>query len=165
MVDLVGQYSKIKSEIDNAIQNVIQSSAFINGPEVKEFKVELANYLYAKHVTPCGNGTDALQIALMSLNLQPGDEVIVPDFTFIATAEVAAVLGLKPVFVDVDIDTFNIIPGKIEQAITGKTKAIIPVHLYGQCAPMNEIMHIAKNHNLYVIEDNAQSLGDRKSVV
>lgn len=159
MVDLVGQYQKIKPEIDSAIQDVILQSAFINGTDVKEFRVALAEYNRVKHVIGCGNGTDALQIALMALGLQPGDAVIVPDFTFIATAEVVAVLGLKPQIIDVDPDTFMIQPENIEKAITPATKAIIPVHLFGQCAPMKEIMEIAKKHKLFVIEDTAQAIG------
>ncbi|HRX32409.1 MAG TPA: DegT/DnrJ/EryC1/StrS family aminotransferase, partial [Tenuifilaceae bacterium] len=150
---------KIKPEIDLAIQQVIDSSAFIKGAEVRLFEEELAHYLGVKHVIGCANGTDALQIALMALNLKPGDEVITPDFTFIATVEVVALLGLKPVIVDVDPQTFTIDPEKLEKAITPKTKAIIPVHLFGQCANMDEIMRIANNHNLYVIEDTAQAVG------
>lgn len=159
MCDLKGQYLKIKPEIDLAIQQVIDSSAFIKGAEVRLFEEELAHYLGVKHVIGCANGTDALQIALMALNLKPGDEVITPDFTFIATVEVVALLGLKPVIVDVDPQTFTIDPEKLEKAITPKTKAIIPVHLFGQCANMDEIMRIANNHNLYVIEDTAQAVG------
>lgn len=159
MVDLVSQYDEIKSEVNEAITNVIEKAQFINGPEVKEFQNELENYLGVKHVIPCANGTDALQIALMSLGVNPGDEVITPSFTFIATTEVIALLGIKPVFVDVDKDTFCIDPSKIEAAITPKTKAIIPVHLYGQASNMNEIMELAKKHNLSVIEDNAQAIG------
>lgn len=159
MVDLVSQYDEIKSEVNEAITNVIEKAQFINGPEVKEFQNELENYLGVKHVIPCANGTDALQIALMSLGVNPGDEVITPSFTFIATTEVIALLGIKPVFVDVDKDTFCIDPSKIEAAITPKTKAIIPVHLYGQASNMNEIMELAKKHHLSVIEDNAQAIG------
>lgn len=159
MVDLQGQYLRLKIDIDQAIGEVIQSAAFINGPQVKEFAAKLENYLRCKKVIPCANGTDALQIALMALKLQPGDEVIVPDFTFIATAEVIALLGLKPVFVDVDEETFLIDTNKISKAISPKTKVIIPVHLYGQCANMEEIMDLAEKHNLYVIEDNAQAIG------
>lgn len=158
MVDLKGQYEKIKSEVDTAISKVVQSAAFINGPEVHTFQKELESYLNVKHVIPCANGTDALQIALMALDLQPGDEVITTDFTFIATVEVVALLGLKPVLVDVDPDTFNIDPEAVKKAITSKTKAIVPVHLFGQCAPMEELMQIAKEHNLYVIEDSAQAI-------
>jgi dTDP-4-amino-4,6-dideoxygalactose transaminase len=159
MVDLLNQYKKIKPEIDNAINNVLESTKFINGDEVQLFEKELAQYLNVKHVITCGNGTDALQLALMALNLSPGDEVITADFTFVATAEVIALLGLKPVFVDVDENTFTIIPELIEKAITEKTKVIIPVHLFGQTAGMGKIMAIAKKHNLHVIEDAAQALG------
>lgn len=159
MVDLNGQYQKIKAEIDAEIQKVIDSTAFINGPVVKEFAQNLADYLKVKHVIPCGNGTDALQIALMALELKPGDEVITPDFTFISTVEVMKVLGLQPVYVDVDKDTFNLDPQLLEKAITKKTKAVIPVHLFGQCTNMDEIMQIAGKHNLFVIEDAAQAIG------
>lgn len=159
MVDLQGQYLRLKKEIDQAIGEVIQSAAFINGPQVKDFAAKLANYLQCKKVIPCANGTDALQIALMALKLEPGDEVIVPDFTFIATAEVIALLGLKPIFVDVDEETFLIDTEKLSQVISPKTKVIIPVHLYGQCANMEEIMNLAEKHKLYVIEDNAQAIG------
>ncbi|MCK9292098.1 MAG: DegT/DnrJ/EryC1/StrS family aminotransferase [Bacteroidales bacterium] len=159
MVDLVGQYYKIKDEVDAAIQDVIASAAFINGPAVKAFQSDLEHYLNIKHVIPCGNGTDALQVALMALGLQPGDEVITTTFTFIATAEVIALLKLRPVLVDVCPNTFNIDPHAIEKAITSKTKAIIPVHLFGQCADMDRIMAIADTHNLFVIEDAAQALG------
>lgn len=159
MVDLVGQYQKIKPEIDAAIQEVVESAFFINGPQVKQFQTNLENYLGVKHVIPCGNGTDALQVALMALDLKPGDEVITTSFTFIATAEVIALLKLTPVLVDVDPDTFNIDPQAIEHAITDKTRAIIPVHLFGQCADMHAIMEIAKKHELFVIEDTAQAIG------
>jgi UDP-2-acetamido-2-deoxy-ribo-hexuluronate aminotransferase len=159
MVDLYSQYLNIKSEVDNSIQEVIESSAFINGPQVKEFRNELKNYLGCKHVAACGNGTDALQIALMALNLSPGDEVIVPDFTFIATAEVIALLKLKPVFVDIDPDTFLMDLSEVEKKITLKTKAIIPVHLYGQCVDMDALMALSEKYNLSVIEDNAQAIG------
>ena len=159
MVDLVAQYQTMKTEIDAAIANVISSAQFINGTEVKSFKGELEEYLGVKHVIPCANGTDALQIALMGLGLKPGDEVITHSYTYIATTEVIALLGLKPVFVDVDPETFCIDISKIEAAITEKTKAIVPVHLYGQAAPMHEIMEIANKHNLFVIEDNAQAIG------
>ena len=159
MVDLKGQYKKIQTQINNSIENVINSTAFINGPEVKSFQNNLEKYLEAKHVIPCGNGTDALQISLMSLDLKPGDEIITPDFTFIATAEVIAFLGLKPVFVDVEPDSFNISPDSIKKSLSTKTKAIVPVHLFGQCANMNEINNIAKENNLFVIEDAAQALG------
>jgi UDP-2-acetamido-2-deoxy-ribo-hexuluronate aminotransferase len=159
MVDLVAQYQTIKTEVDAAIQDVVTKAQFINGPEVKNFEKELATYLKANEVIPVANGTDALQIALMALGLEPGDEVITPSFTYIATTEVMALLRLKPIFVDVDPDTFCIDHNKIEEAITPKTKAIVPVHLYGQSAAMNEIMAIAKKHNLFVVEDNAQAIG------
>jgi UDP-2-acetamido-2-deoxy-ribo-hexuluronate aminotransferase len=159
MVDLKQQYQTIKPEIDAAISQVIESAAFINGPQVQSFATALEKYNQVKHVIPCANGTDALQIALMALDLQPGDEVITPSFTFIATTEVVALLKLKPVFVDVDPKTFCIDAAAIEKAITPKTKAIIPVHLYGHAANMEEIMKIAEAHNLYIIEDNAQGIG------
>ena len=159
MVDLKSQYKKIKSAVDKAIGDVIESAQFINGPEVKSFESELESYLDTKHVIPCANGTDALQISLMALDLKPGDEVITPSFTFIATTEVIALLGLKPVFIDVKKDTFCMDASQIENAITDKTKAIVPVHLYGQAADMGEIMRIADKHNLPVIEDNAQAIG------
>lgn len=159
MVDLVSQYEKIKPAIDSAILEVIQNAQFINGPEVVAFQEELQQYLGVKHVIPCANGTDALQIAMMALDLKPGDEVITPSFTYIATTEVIALLGLKPVFVEVNKDTFCVDAEAIEKAITPKTKAIVPVHLYGQAADMNAIMEIAKKHNLFVIEDNAQAIG------
>jgi dTDP-4-amino-4,6-dideoxygalactose transaminase len=159
MVDLVSQYHKIKDEVDEALQGVMNSAAFINGPEVQSFKKELAEYLNVKHVIPCANGTDALQIAMMALGLKPGDEVIAPTFTFVATAEVIALLGLTPVLVDVDPDTMVIDPKAIRNAITPKTKAIVPVHLFGQCANMVEIQKIAKEHGLVVIEDTAQAIG------
>lgn len=159
MVDLKSQYEKIKTEVDAAIQNVLDNTAFINGPEVKAFQTELEQYLGVKHVIPCANGTDALQIAMMALDLKPGDEVITADFTYVATAEVIALLGLKPVLVDVVPDTFEIDIQAIEKAITPKTKAIVPVHLFGQCADMDAIMALAKKHNLYVIEDTAQAIG------
>lgn len=159
MVDLISQYEKIKPAVDSAIEQILMSAQFINGPDVKAFQAELESYLGVKHVIPCANGTDALQIALMALGLKPGDEVITPSFTFIATTEVIALLGLKPVFVDVDRDTFCIDPAQIEAAITDKTKAIVPVHLYGQAANMEEIMAIADKHNLFVVEDNAQAIG------
>ena len=159
MVDLKGQYIKIKSEIDAAIQNVIQNTAFINGPEVKSFKSDLERYLDGSHVIPCANGTDALQIAMMALQLKPGDEVITADFTYVATAEVIGLLGLKPVLVDVKPDTFTIDPELVAKAITPKTRAIVPVHLFGQCADMETLNTIADLHNLYIIEDNAQALG------
>lgn len=159
MVDLKSQYAKIKADVDSAMQNVLDHSIFINGPEVKSFQADLEKYLGVKHVIPCANGTDALQIALMSLGLQPGDEVITSDFTFAATVEVVGLLNLKHVLVDVDPDTFCISVEAIRKAITPKTKAIIPVHLFGQCANMDEIMKIAEEHDLYVIEDNAQAIG------
>jgi dTDP-4-amino-4,6-dideoxygalactose transaminase len=159
MVDLISQYQKIKPAIDSAIMNVIENAQFINGPEVSSFQSELESYLGVKHVIPCANGTDALQIALMALDLKPGDEIITPSFTYIATTEVMALLGLKPIFVEVDKDTFCIDPTVIEAAITSKTKAIVPVHLYGQAANMDAINKIAKKHNLFVIEDNAQAIG------
>lgn len=159
MVDTHTQYNKIKSEIDKAVIGVLESSAFINGKPVQQFSENLSAYLNVKHTIPCGNGTDALQIAMMALGLQPGDEIITPSFTYIATTEVIALLRLTPVFVEVDPKTFCIDPAAIEKAITAKTKAIVPVHLYGQAAPMEEIMEIAARHNLFVIEDNAQALG------
>jgi UDP-2-acetamido-2-deoxy-ribo-hexuluronate aminotransferase len=159
MVDLNSQYLKLKDEINLAIQKVIDDSAFINGPQVKEFTTNLSSFLGVKHTIGCANGTDALQIALMALDLKPGDEVISPDFTFIATVEVIALLGLKPILIDVDPNTFTINPDAIRKAITPKTKAIVPVHLFGLCADMAEIMKIAKEFNLAVVEDNAQALG------
>ena len=159
MVDLKGQYEKIKEEVNSSILNVLDSTAYINGPEVKAFQSELEAYLGVKHVIPCANGTDALQIAMMGLGLQPGDEVITADFTFAATVEVIALLGLTPVLVDVNPDDFNIDISAIEKAITPKTKAIVPVHLFGQCANMDAVMDLAKKHNLFVIEDNAQAIG------
>lgn len=159
MVDLQSQYYKIKSDVDNAVLNVLDSAAFINGPEVKSFQTELETYLDVKHVIPCANGTDALQIALMALDLQEGDEVITADFTFAATVEVIHLLKLKSVLVDVDYETFTMDVEKLKAAITPKTRAIIPVHLFGQCANMEEILKVAKQHNLAVIEDNAQAIG------
>ena len=159
MVDLRSQYLKIKPEIDKGIQDVIDSCAFINGPAVKSFQEAMEKYLGVKHVIPCANGTDSLQVSMMALGLQPGDEVITTSFTFIATAEVIALLKLTPVLVDVDPGTFNIDLKAIEKAITPKTKAIVPVHLFGQCAPMEEIMELAKRYNLFVIEDNCQAIG------
>ncbi len=159
MVDLKGQYAKIKSVVDTSIAEVLDTNTYINGPKVHEFQKNLEQYLGVKHVIPCANGTDALQIAMMGLNLKPGDEVITADFTFAATVEVIALLQLTPVLVDVDPDTFNIDVEAIKKAITPKTKAIVPVHLFGQCADMESIMEIAKTHNLYVIEDNAQAIG------
>ena len=159
MVDLVSQYNKIKPEVNKALEGVMNSAAFVNGPEVQEFKKELAEYLNVKHVIPCANGTDALQIAMMALGLKPGDEVIAPTFTFVATAEVIALLHLTPVLVDVDPETMVIDPDAIRKAITPKTKAIVPVHLFGLCANMDEILDIANEYNLYVIEDTAQAIG------
>jgi UDP-2-acetamido-2-deoxy-ribo-hexuluronate aminotransferase len=159
MVDLIGQYEKIQPEIDKAVLDVIRSSAYINGPEVKSFKAELEAYLGVKHVIPCANGTDALQIAMMALGLKPGDEVITANFTYVATAEVIGLLGLTPVLVDVYPDTFDINIEAIEKAITPKTKAIVPVHLFGQCADMDRLMALAEKHNLFVIEDTAQAIG------
>jgi len=159
MVDLAGQYQKIKPEVDAAIQEVISTTSFINGPAVQRFQKNLETYLGVKHVIPCANGTDALQVSLMALDLKPGDEVITTSFTFIATAEVIALLQLTPVLVDVNPVTYNIDPEAIKNAITPKTKAIIPVHLFGQCADMKSIMQIAKAHNLAVIEDNCQAIG------
>lgn len=159
MVDLKRQYHKIKAEVDEAVLSVIESTAFINGKPVQEFADNLSSYLGIKHVIPCANGTDALQIAMMALGFQPGDEVITPSFTFIATTEVIALLRLTPVFAEVDPKTFCIDPAALEKAITPKTKAIVPVHLYGHAAPMDEIMAIAEKHNLIVIEDNAQAIG------
>ncbi len=159
MVDLKGQYAKIKDVVDASIAEVLDTTAYINGPKVHEFQKNLETYLGVKHVIPCANGTDALQIAMMGLGLQPGDEVITADFTFAATVEVIALLQLTPVLVDVEPDSFNIDIEAIKKAITPKTKAIVPVHLFGQCANMEAIMEIAKAHNLFVIEDNAQAIG------
>jgi dTDP-4-amino-4,6-dideoxygalactose transaminase len=159
MVDLKGQYEKIKTEVDAGIQEVLNTTAFINGPAVKEFQADLEKYLNVKHVIPCANGTDALQIAMMALDLKPDDEVITASFTYVATAEVIGLLGLTPVLVDVYPDTFDIDIEAIEKNITPKTKAIVPVHLFGQCADMERIMALAKKHNLYVIEDVAQAIG------
>ncbi len=159
MVDLKRQYLNIKSEVDAAILDVLDSSIFIGGPQVNDFSKNLANYLDVKHVIPCANGTDALQIAMMALGLEPGDEVITPSFTYVATTEVIALLRLKPVFVEVNTQTFCVDPEAIRKAITSKTKAIVPVHLYGHSAQMEEIMAIANEHNLFVIEDNAQAIG------
>lgn len=159
MVDTKTQYLKIKDEVDEGIQEVLDSTAYINGKPVHSFAKNLSAYLQVKHTVTCGNGTDALQIAMMALGLEPGDEVITPSFTYVATTEVVALLKLKPVFVDVDKLTFNINPVAIENAITPKTKAIVPVHLYGQAANMEEIMAIAKRHHLFIIEDNAQAIG------
>jgi UDP-2-acetamido-2-deoxy-ribo-hexuluronate aminotransferase len=159
MVDLKGQYNKIKNEIDAGIQEVINTAAFVKGPQVKKFENNLGNYLNTPHVISCANGTDALQIAMMALNLKAGDEVIIPVFTYVATAEVIALLGLVPIMVDVDAETFCIDTTLIENKITAKTKAIIPVHLFGQCANMEAIMTIAQKYKLFVIEDTAQALG------
>lgn len=159
MVDLRSQYEKIKKEVNDGIQDVIDTSTFIKGAKVIDFQQNLESYLNVKHVIPVGNGTDALQIALMALGLQPGDEVITPTFTFIATVEVIALLGLKPVVVDVDFNTFNISIESVKRSITSKTKAIIPVHLFGQNANMEELLSLAKEHNLHVIEDACQSIG------
>lgn len=159
MVDLLTQYEHIREQVDSAVLGVMRSSAFINGPEVKQFQAELEAYLGVKHVIPCANGTDALQIAMMALELQPGDEVIVPTFTYVSTAEVIGLLRLTPVLVDVDPLTFNIDLKATEAAITPKTKAIVPVHLFGQCADMAPLMALAQKHNLHVIEDVAQAIG------
>jgi UDP-2-acetamido-2-deoxy-ribo-hexuluronate aminotransferase len=161
MVDLKSQYAFIRNEVQASIEEVLDTTSYINGPAVKSFQEDLQEYLGVKHVIPCANGTDALQIALMGLKLKPGDEVITADFTFAATVEVISLLQLKPVLVDVDSKTFNIDPALIEAAITPKTKAIIPVHLFGQIADMDAINSIAKKHNLYVVEDNAQGIGAR----
>ncbi len=159
MVDLKGQYEVIKESVNTSVLDVLESTAFVNGPKVHEFQKNLEDYLGVKHVIPCANGTDALQICMMGLGLKPGDEVITADFTFAATVEVIALLGLTPVLVDVEPDTFNIDIEAIKKAITPKTKAIVPVHLFGQCANMEAIMQIAEQHNLFVIEDNAQAIG------
>ncbi len=159
MVDLKGQYQKIKPEVDAAIQSVIDNTAFINGQPVKDFAENLAKYLGAKNVIPCGNGTDALQIAMMALKLKPGDEVIVPAFTYVATAEVIGLLGLTPVMVDVNPKTFTVERSNIEKAITANTKAIVPVHLFGQSSDMEPVLQLAKDYSLFVIEDNAQAIG------
>ena len=159
MVDLQSQYDRIKDEINKSVIGVMQDATFINGPTVKSFQNNLEAYLNVKHVIPCANGTDALQIAMMALDLKPGDEVITTNFTFAATVEVIALLNLKPVLVDVDLNTFNIDVDKLEKVITSKTKAIVPVHLFGQSANMEKIMLIAKEFNLFVIEDNAQAIG------
>ena len=159
MVDLGGQYQEIKEQVNASISQILESTSFINGPEVHAFQKELEEYLGVKHVIPCANGTDALQIAMMGLGLKPGDEVITADFTFAATVEVIALLQLTPVLVDVDPETYNIDIKAVERAITPKTKAIVPVHLFGQCANMDAIMALAEEHNLFVIEDNAQAIG------
>ena len=172
MVDLVSQYASIKNEVDTAIVEVISSAMFIKGPAVKSFESNLAEYLQCRHAIGCANGTDALQIALMALDLKPGDEVIVPSFTYVATAEVIALLGLKPVMIDVDPDTFNVSAELIEPAITENTKAIVPVHLFGQSCDMEAIVALANKHQLYIVEDNAQAIGahytlsngDKKSI-
>ena len=159
MVDLQGQYDKISKEVDQAVLDVIRSTQFINGPEVKSFQKEMEDYLEVRHVIPCANGTDALQVAMMALDLKPGDEVITTSFTFVATVEVIALLGLTPVLVDVDPMTFNIDPRAFRKAITPKTKAVVPVHLFGQCADMEPILEIAREAGIYIIEDTAQALG------
>lgn len=159
MVDLQSQYHKIKAEIDTAVLDVIASAQFINGPAVKSFEINLANYLNVKHVIACANGTDALQIALMALELKPGDEVIVPAFTYVATAEVIALLHLKPIMVDVEPDTFNISLDNLKDVVSPNTKAIVPVHLFGQSTDMEPILNFAKEHNLFIVEDNAQAIG------
>lgn len=159
MVDLLGQYEKIKLQVDEAILKVIQASLFINGPQVKSFENKLQEYVNIAHVVSCANGTDALQITLMALGLKPGDEVIVPAFTYVATAEVIGLLGLTPVMVDVDPDTFNITAELVKPAITEKTRAIIPVHLFGQCTDMEDLLALAESCNIYIIEDTAQATG------
>jgi UDP-2-acetamido-2-deoxy-ribo-hexuluronate aminotransferase len=159
MVDLKGQYDKIKVEVNLAIQDVIDNTTFINGPQVKQFASNLREYLNVESVIPCANGTDALQIALMALNLRPGDEVIVPCFTYVATAEVIALLKLKPVLVEVDPETFNITAEIFEKAITSKTKVVVPVHLFGQCTDMEPIIELAKRFNIFIVEDTAQAIG------
>lgn len=159
MVDLEGQYKKIQQEVDKAVLKVMRSSAYINGPEVQNFQKELEVFLGVKHVIPCANGTDALQVALMALGLKRGDEIICPDFTFVATAEAVKLLGLKAIFVDVDKDDFTININRIKNAITPKTRAVIPVHLFGQCANMEAVQQISKENNLFVIEDTAQAIG------
>ena len=159
MVDLKTQYARLQEEIDHAVLEVIRSAAFINGPQVREFQSNLEEYLGAKHVIPCANGTDALQIALMAIGLEPGDEVIVPAFTYVATAEVIALLGLRPVMVDVDPDTFNVTAELVERAITPRTKAVVPVNLFGQSCELEPIMKVAGRHGLWVVEDNAQAIG------
>ena len=159
MVDLKGQYEKIKEEVDAAVVSVMGSSAFVNGPEVSAFQQELETYLGVKHVIPCGNGTDALQVSLMSLGLEKGDEVITADFTFAATVEVIALLGLKQVLVDVDRRTMTIDPAAVERAITPRTKAIVPVHLFGQAADMAPLLALAEKHHLAIVEDTAQAIG------
>lgn len=159
MVDLATQYQKIQDEVNAGIAAVLNHSGYINGPEVKTFQSDLEKFLQVKHVIPCANGTDALQVAMMALQLRPGDEVITSSFTYVATAEVIALLGLKPVLVDADPETFNIDPAAVEAAITPKTKAIVPVHLFGQCADMEPLLKLAEKHGLYIIEDTAQAIG------
>ena len=159
MVDLKTQYQRLQSEMDQAILDVVRSSRFIKGPVVQAFEEELASYLDVKHVVACANGTDALQIATMALDLQQDDEVIVPAFTYVATAEIIGLLKLKPIMVDVDPQDFNVTVEAIEKAVSDRTRAIVPVHLFGQAAPMEQIMDIAEKHDLYVIEDNAQAIG------
>jgi UDP-2-acetamido-2-deoxy-ribo-hexuluronate aminotransferase len=159
MVDLQTQYQRLQKEINEAVLGVMESTRFIGGPEVDNFATELGDYLRTKHLIPCANGTDALQIAMMALELKAGDEVIVPTFTYVATAEVIALLGLTPVMVDVDEDTFTLNLQQVEAAISPKTKAIVPVHLYGQCADMESLMKLADSHGIFVIEDNAQAIG------
>jgi len=159
MVDLQGQYQQIKPQVDEALHSVLDSAYYVGGPDVKTFQGDLEAYLGVKHVIPCANGTDALQIAMMGLGLEPGDEVITADFTFAATVEVIALLRLTPVLVDVEADTFNMDIDALKKAITPKTKAIVPVHLFGQCANMDAVMEVAKAHNLFVIEDTAQAIG------
>ncbi len=159
MVDLQGQYKHIKPQVNKAFESILDTAYYIGGPEVKGFQADLENYLGVKHVIPCANGTDALQIAMMGLGLKPGDEVITADFTFAATVEVIALLNLTPVLVDVQADTFNMDIDALKKAITPKTKAIVPVHLFGQCANMEAVLEVAKEHNLFVIEDNAQAIG------
>jgi len=161
MVDLLGQYSKIKEKLDYAMQDVIENAVFINGPQVGLFANELADFLHVKHVIPCANGTDALQIALMALDLPRGAEIIVPTFNYVATAEVIALLGFKPVFIDSSVDNYNLLIGAIEAAITENTRAIMPVHIFGQCVDMLTVLKIAQKYNLYVIEDAAQAIGSK----
>ena len=161
IIDTKLEYKAIKNKIDKVVLNVLKSGIYINGPEVEKFELELSNFLNVKHCISCANGTDALKIALLSLNLKPGDEVLVPSFTFVSTAEVVVLLGYKPVFVDVDFRTFLIDMDSVKKNITKKTRAIIPVHLFGQAANMNEIMLVSKKYNLWVIEDAAQSLGSQ----
>ncbi|MCI4666907.1 MAG: DegT/DnrJ/EryC1/StrS family aminotransferase [Bacteroidia bacterium] len=159
MVDTISQYQQVQEQIDQAVLDVVRSGIFINGPKVRGFAAEMSEFLDVPHVIPCANGTDALQVALMAMGLEPGDEVITPTFTYVATVEVISLLQLRPVFVEVNPDTFNMDPSSIEEAITEKTKVILPVHLYGQAAEMEAIMAIAKKHNLFVLEDTAQAIG------